>query len=259
MAVALLSTGVLIINIISHLTKKMLESNKKIEALSKAQLDFMNMVMHEAKSPLTSIIGYTEMLNEQKLGPIAETQKEPLAVIKRQSQRILNMINDLLSIARLESGIKLDKKTASISEIAARVIEEMKPLIDTRKMTLIQEFDPSSPPVNVDENKTIEVFTNLLSNAIKFSNEGGKIFFSISPQGKEVMVSIRNEGLGINPIDLPHIFEKFYRASKESVERKGTGLGLALCKSIVETHGGRIWAVSAGIGQGAVFYFTLPL
>jgi signal transduction histidine kinase len=259
-AMGLFFASLLSIYIVSFLLQRMRDKQKQIEVLSKGQLDFMNAVMHEVKSPLTSIMGYAEMLSEQKLGPLSDPQKEPVEVINRQSRRILDMINDLLDLARIESGVfKLDKKPLSLIEVACKVIEEMEPSLDARKLVLVQEFDPAVPAVNVDEGKITEVFTNLLSNAAKFSNIGGKIFFSIAPQGTEVLVSIRDEGLGINPVDLPHIFEKFYRASKESMERKGTGLGLAICKTIVEAHGGKIWAVSAGFGQGAVFYFTLPL
>jgi signal transduction histidine kinase len=260
LALALLLCSILIIYISSYLAERLREKQRQVEELSRAKLDFVNIVMHETKSPLTSIIGYTDLLDSQSLGPITEKQKEPLGVIKRQSQRILAMANDLLSLARIESGMaKIDKKPASLAELTGRVIEEFGPQLEERKISLIQEFDPKLPDVPLDEDKMIEVFTNLFSNAIKFSDNGGKIFLSISPRDKEVLVSIRDEGLGIEPADLLHIFEKFHRGSKESAERKGTGLGLTLVKSIIESHGGKIWAVSAGRGQGAVFYFTLPV
>jgi signal transduction histidine kinase len=181
-------------------------------------------------------------------------------IVRRQSRRILDLVTDLLDLARLESGrANINKKPASLTEIAGRTVEEMRPQFDVKKLSLIQEFDPGTPPVNVDEDKIHHVFTNLLTNAIKFSNEGDKIFISVRPEGKEALVSVRDEGLGIDPRDVPHIFEKFYRASGESAQRKGTGLGLAVCKSIIQAHEGTIWAVSAGVGQGVVFYFTLPL
>jgi len=251
--------AVLLIYIVSYLARHMREKQREIEILSDSKLDFINIVMHEAKSPLTSIMGYTDLLSSQNLGSITESQKEPLEIIKRQSKRILDMVNDLLNLARLESGkTKLEKKPTQLAEIAGHVVEEMRPSIDSKKLALIQEFSPDTPPIKMDEDKIAEVFTNLLSNAIKFSKEGGKIFLSVSYNEREVIFSIRDEGLGIDPIDFPHIFEKFYRASKESAERKGTGLGLALSKSIIEAHGGRMWVVSAGLGMGAVFSFALP-
>jgi len=251
--------SILLIYIVSYLAGRMREKQREIENLSDSKLDFINIVMHETKSPLTSIIGYIDLLINQSLGPANESQKEPLEIIKRQSHRILDMVNDLLNLARLESGkVQLEKKPARLAEIAGSVVEEMRPSIDAKKIVPVQEFAEDIPTINLDENKITEVFTNLLSNAVKFSNQGGRIFLSISHNEREVIFSIRDEGLGIDPRDLPHIFEKFYRASKESSERKGTGLGLALSKSIIKAHGGHMWAVSAGPGMGAVFSFALP-
>ena len=252
---------VLVTYVASYLANQILENQKKIEALSNARVDFINQVVHEIKGPLTSIIGYGELLVREKLGAVADAQREPMAVIERQSRRVLDMVNDLLSLARLESGmVKFDKKPASLAEVAGRAIEELSPLINAQKIQVIQEFDAATPRVVIDEDKIHEVFMNLLTNSLKFCAEGGcRIFVSIGLSGKEVVASVRDEGVGIDPLDLPHIFERFYRASKESSQRKGTGLGLAISKSIVEAHGGRMWAASGGLGKGAVFYFALPI
>lgn len=256
-AMGLLLSSILIIYILAYLSDRLRDKQRQVETLSGAQVEFMNMVMHETKTPLTSILGYTDLLFDKVP---ADYQREPLAVIKRQAQRILNMVNDLLNIARIESGkVKLNKTDIDLREIAEHAMEEVEPLVRTHELTLIKEFEASLPLVKADEDKLHEVFINLLSNAIKFSNKGGKIFISISLVALEMNVAVRDEGLGIEPKDLPHIFDKFYRASKESAERKGTGLGLALCKSVIEAHGGRIWVVSGGPGQGAVFNFALPL
>ncbi len=261
MTFSLFLTGVLMIYLISYLTGKILRSQQQIEDLSNSRVDFINQVVHEIKGPLTSIIGYAQLFVRDKLGSLDEPQKEPMNVIERQSRRVLDMVNDLLSLARLESGMmKFDKKPASLSDVASRVIEELSPLINSQGVQLVQEFDPATPRLVIDEDKIHEVFTNLISNSLKFcSGSGCRIFVSVAPSGKEVLASVRDEGVGIDPGDLPHIFERFYRASKESSARKGTGLGLAICKSIVEAHGGRMWAASGGLGKGAVFYFALPI
>jgi signal transduction histidine kinase len=256
---ALFFTLILTVYIASYLAGKLREKQKEIEALSNAQADFVSMVMHETKSPLTSIIGYSDILISGGLGAVSDKLQEPLNIIKRQSNRILLMVNDLLSLARLESGrTKFEQKPASLAELANHVIEEAGPSLNAKNLKMILEADPKTPAARIDEDKILEVLTNLISNAIKFSGDGGRIFLTITPQGKEIMVSVRDEGIGIKENDLPHIFEKFYRASKEAADRKGTGLGLALSKLIVEAHGGKLWAVSAGPGQGAVFYFTVP-
>ncbi len=259
-SVALLFVGILLVYLSSYLSGKFIEKQNKVEELSSAQANFMNLIMHETKSPLTSIIGYTQALLKESFGKLAEDQKEPLAVIERQSRRILNMTNDLLDLARLESGMaKITKKITSLADVLQRAIEEMKPMQNGKKLDLVQEISPDLPPVPMEEEKIIQVITNLLSNAIKFSKPKGKIFVSTQLLDKRVQISIRDEGMGIDPQDLPHIFEKFYRASKEAAAVRGTGLGLALSKGIVEAHGGRLWAVSGGHDKGAVFHFTLPL
>jgi len=257
--ITLFLTGLLIIYISSFLTNAIRRKEQEVEKMSNEKIDFMNTMIHELKSPLTSVLGYADLMKDRNFGALTETQENFIGIIRKQAQRILDTINDLLTIARMESGrFAIKKAPADIIKVAQDVTEEIKPQLEARKIELVSEFASDIPLLNLDESKIAEVFTNLLSNALKFSNEGGKIFFSISLTGKEVLVSIRDEGIGIEPSDLPHIFEKFYRAGKESAERKGTGLGLALCKLIVEAHGGKIWAVSAGRNQGAVFYFTIP-
>jgi signal transduction histidine kinase len=251
----------LLVFLVSYLADRLREKQLEIERLSNAKIDFMNLVMHETKSPLTSIIGYVDILIKGTLGQATEVQLNPLKVIQRQSYRMLDMINDLLDIARLESGIaKIEKQPTDLLEVIAKVVDEMKPQIDEHKIELIQEPARNLPQIKLDDGKIAEVMTNFLSNAIKFSKPGGKLFISSQIMDSVVEVSVRDEGLGIDQQDLPHIFEKFHRAnSTEAAQVRGTGLGLALSKLIVEAHGGRIWATSGGRGQGAVLHFTLPL
>jgi signal transduction histidine kinase len=257
---SLLLAGLLVTFVTSYLAQRLRDKQQEIEQLNRAQLDFVNTVIHETKSPLTSIIGYTDLIDSGYLGATGEKQREPLTIIKRQSQRILSMINDLLSLARLESGrAKIEKKPVDLAALASRVMEEFQPMMAAKQLTLVTEFDAKTPRLELDEEKIAEVITNLLTNAAKFSNPGEKIIISLAPNNEEVIFSVRDEGLGINAEDLPYIFDRFYRASKESAERKGTGLGLALSRSIIEAHDGRIWAVSAGPDQGAVFSFALPV
>ncbi|MBN2058486.1 MAG: hypothetical protein JW782_06805 [Candidatus Saganbacteria bacterium] len=257
---ALFICCILLIYMTSFLSERFAERQHKIEELSNAKLDFMNQVMHETKSPLTSIIGYTDILLRGNFGELNKEQLPPMGVIQRQSQRILDMVNNLLDIARLESGkTKLETKNLSLSELIGHAIEEMTPQLSSKKLELIQELASDLPLLKLDETKVLEVLINLISNAVKFSNPQGKIFISTQKTGSEVQVAVRDEGLGIEAEDLPNIFEKFHRASKEAAQVRGTGLGLALSKSIVEAHGGRMWAVSSGRNKGAVFYFTLPL
>jgi signal transduction histidine kinase len=258
---ALFVTCLLLISMTSYLARLITEKQKQLEELSNTQIQFLTQVIHETKSPLTSIIGYADIFLRGSFGQISKEQETPLHIIKRQAGRILNMTNNLLDLARIEAGsAEIEKKPVYLSEIIERVIEEMKPQLDEKNLATIQELDPHLSSAPMDEAKIFVVLTNLLSNAVKFSRSSGKIFVSTQLLEKEIQISVRDEGIGIDPEDLPHIFDKFHRAAgKEAAFVRGTGLGLALCKSIVEAHGGRIWAVSGGPDKGAVFYFTLPL
>jgi len=257
---ALFFTSALLIYMASFIAEKFEQRRQQVEKLSKAKADFMNDVMHETKSPLTSIIGYADILLRGNFGEIKKEQLGPMGIIQRQSKRILNMVDNLLDIARLESGkTKIEKKPTSLNETVEHVAEEMKPQLDSAKLELIPELISDLPEILFDESKISEVITNLLSNAIKFSNKGDKIYISTQTSDHKIQVSVRDEGLGIDPDDLPHIFEKFHRATKEAAQVRGTGLGLALSQTIVNMHGGQMWAVSGGRGKGSVFHFTLPL
>jgi signal transduction histidine kinase len=253
-------TSLLLIYAISYLTEKFMEKQKKIEELSNAKMDFINQVIHEAKSPLTSIIGYADIMLKGGLGALPKELETPLAIIKRQSLRILNLSNELLDLARFESeDVAVAKTPVSFTEIIERAVEEMKPQLDEKKLELSLEFCPNPHHIPMDETKIFQVLINLLSNAVKFSNPYGKIIISTEAADKELQFSIRDEGMGIDTEDMPHIFEKFFRGGMEAADVRGTGLGLVLSKSIVEAHGGRMWVASAGQGKGAVFHFTLPL
>jgi signal transduction histidine kinase len=245
---------------LSYLSEKFREKQKQVEQLFAEKTDFMNDVAHELRSPLTSIKEYTSLFLEGLLGEIPQNQKDALEVIRRQSRRMTDMVTDLLDLARIESGLaRFALKEAYLPQIIENVVTEMMPQFDLNKIILLQDLKANLPPVKVDEAELLEVFINLFSNAVKFSKEGGKITLSAKKSAEGILVSIKDEGQGISSEDLPHIFEKFYRAKRESTAQKGTGLGLALCKSILERHGGHIWAESEGLGKGATFYFTLPL
>jgi signal transduction histidine kinase len=235
-------------------------AQKKLDELAAYRLKLADLVVHEVKSPLASIIGYANLINTQKLGPLDDLQKEPLAIIERQSQRILNIVQDYLDITRLETGLKLEKKPADLAVIAAGAIERAAPQLAAKHLTVVKEFDAKTLSIRINEDKIAVVFANLLSNAAKFSNDGGRVVVAIAHEKKRALVSVKDEGLQIAPADLPHVFDKFFNPNQASAAHKETGMGLALCKLIVEKgHGGKLWAASAGAGQGTVFYFALPL
>jgi signal transduction histidine kinase len=244
---------------VSYLADKFREKQREIEEMSSEKIDFMNNVAHELRSPLTSIKEYTSLFLEGFMGSMAQNQREPLEIIDRQAKRMINMISDLLDIARIESGNSgFEKNEVNITQIIENSITEMMPQFNLKHIILLKEIENNLPIIKIDETKILEVMINLFSNAIKFSNEGGKIIISAKKSDEGMTVSIKDEGYGIESHDLPHIFEKFYRAKKENSHLKGTGLGLALCKSIIDRHNGKILVESGGLGKGSTFHFTLP-
>ena len=259
-AVSIFLFSCLMIYMVSYLADKFKEKQREIEQISAEKTDFMNNVAHELRSPLTSIKEYTSLFLEGLMGQVEEKQREPLLTIDRQAKRMIGMISDLLDIARIESGTSgFEKKETNLTQVIENAITEMMPQFNLKHIVLLQEMAINLPLVKIDENKILEVLINLFANAVKFSREGGKILITVKKISEGIIVSVKDEGNGIDTQDLSHIFEKFYRAQKENSIQKGTGLGLALCKSIIERHGGRIWAESEGIGKGATFHFTLPL
>ncbi len=258
--------GVLIVYLSSYLSNRVREKTSQIEELFSSRLDFMNMAVHELRSPLTSIKEYVSLLVEGLLGALNPREKETLESISRQVIRLNKLINELLDVARLDSGkARFERAPCSIAEPIEAAVRDLDPQLSLKGLIVLKSHSSNLPQVKMDKEKILEVVLNLLGNAIKFSPHGGKIVICAdlikggAGAGNEIRVSIKDEGNGILPEDVPHIFQKFYRARHEDPRYKGTGLGLAISKGIIERHDGKIWAESKGLGQGATFYFTLPL
>jgi signal transduction histidine kinase len=258
-AISIFFISCLMAYLASYLTDRLRDKQKEIEELSASRLDFMNMVVHELRTPLTTIKEYLSLCTEGALGVINEKQKEVLGILTRQSDRLTALTGDLLNLARIDSGIgKFEKRTFSLANLADEALVELAPQTTEKKIQVVKLYAADLPPVLADHDKMLEVMINLLANSLKFSNDGGKLYLSIGSEPGRIKVSIRDEGRGISPDDLPNIFRKFYRSAQTDSKFKGTGLGLSIARSIIERHGGQIWADSPGLGQGATFTFTLP-
>ncbi len=221
--------------------------------------DFVSMVSHELRTPLTSILGFSSYLLTGKLGSLTEEQRTALESMHRQSTRLKAIIADFLDISRIESGsIEMGREHVDIAEIARRVIEELRPTWQEKRLRVaVDESTATNARAIGDEQRLAQVFTNLLGNAIKFT-ERGEIVVRLFRAGRELIVEVRDTGIGIPEDELPRVFDRFYQVEKV-VTRKtgGTGLGLAIVKNIVEAHSGRITANSE-FGNGTVFRITLP-
>lgn len=232
------------------------EQNERLKGLDRMKSEFLSTAAHELRTPLTSILGFSEILLKRKLDE--ERRNRFLKIINEESVGLANLINDLLDVSRIESGegFKIKKAPIELREIIRENVNLFKSQTD--KHTFEVNIPSSLSDVKGDKDKISNVMENLLANALKFSPQGGKVTVSAGKTKGKVTISVTDEGMGIPKKDLPHLFEKFYRAENASSQAiKGTGLGLSIAKYIIDSHAGEIWAESK-LGEGSTFSFTLP-
>jgi PAS domain S-box-containing protein len=218
---------------------------------------FVSAVTHELRTPLTSISGYTDLALSDKSRPLNKEVRNDLEVIKRNTDRLISITDDLLDIRRIESGkLKLNISSLNLKEIIDHCSIEIKPFLKEKQELHIQVPDVL-PPIQGDQVRLSQVLLNLLSNAAKFTPEGGNIKLSVKDEEGMVKIQVSDTGIGIRNEDLKHVFEPFADIQKPTYI-KGTGLGLSVAKGLVNAHGGQIYATSDGEGKGATFTFTLP-
>lgn len=227
--------------------------------LDRMKTDLISFVAHELNNPLSTIVGWASLCRRRLRGGQYEQTEHPLEIIERQARRTERLVQDFLNLARLEAGRPLDfqfEPITNLAEIVQQVIELEPRRRDDHRFVV--DIPTDLPPVYADRNKLEEVLTNLISNAVKYSPDGGTIRVSAEPDGEWVRVSVSDEGVGIPPEHLRNLFEKFHRVPGEERARvPGTGIGLYLCRQLVEGHGGRIW-VDSQPGRGTTVHFTLP-
>ncbi len=228
--------------------------------LEEMKSQFLATVSHDLRTPLASIMGFTEMLVEGSPGPLTEIQDEFLGIVFENSQRLMALVNDLLDISKLEVGrTSLVVKTIELPRLIAGVIDEMSPLTYRKNISLEVDCAETLPPTQGDQRRLEQVLNNLLSNAVKFTPEGGRVEVKAELEGEQLVVTVRDTGLGIPPDDLPHLFQPFHRGGNVTEQAiEGTGLGLSIAKALVEAHGGDM-GVESELGKGSTFWFTLPV
>jgi signal transduction histidine kinase len=218
---------------------------------------FISAVTHELRTPLVSVKGYVDLALEESES-IPEEVKSELQVAKRNTDRLLSLVNDLLDLSRMQSGKhQLDLQSMDFKQLIDHCAAEIQPFINEKKQSLSLEVPAGPLPVQGDPVRLSQVLANLLSNASKFSPEGGGITVSVKDDADTIQVQVSDNGMGIRKEDLKRVFEPFAAIEKPTYV-KGTGLGLSVSKGLVEAHGGKIWAESPGEGKGVTFTFTLP-
>ncbi len=261
---------------LKHIEAELRHSKEIAEAASKAKSTFLASVSHELRTPLNSIIGFSELLQEQYLGPLTEKQNKYINNILESGRHLLSLINDILDISKIEAD-KMDLQVSefSIKELLIRSLELISAKAYRHSITISHFMDERIPnAIKADERKIKQVIFNLLSNAAKFTQDRGNIHiearlvkgsdipvkvFKGRTEEEFLLISVQDTGIGIAKKDIKNIFEAFYQINKRySRKISGSGLGLSLSRSLINLHGGQIWAESEGEGKGSKFSFILP-
>jgi len=219
--------------------------------------EFTSVVSHELRTPLTSIRGSLGLLASGALGPVPANGQRMLDIAVSNTDRLVRLINDILDMERIESGsMAMERRRVEVRGLVRSATEQMEAMASGAAVHI--HLDLTDAEVWADPDRGMQTLTNLLSNAIKFTDPGRSILVGAERRGEEVLFSVRDQGRGIPADRLDVIFERFQQVdSSDAREKGGTGLGLPICRSIVEQHGGRIW-VESTVGVGSTFYFTLP-
>jgi signal transduction histidine kinase len=240
--------------------RELADKSRQLEVASTHKSEFLAGMSHELRTPLNAVVGFSQILREKMYGPLNEKQEEYVDDILSSANHLLSLINDILDLSKVEAGqVELEVATFSLREALERGIVVVRERASKNGVVVELNLDPSVDLVEGDERRIRQVVFNLLSNAVKFTPNGGRIDVSAARVDGEVRVAVTDTGLGIAPEDRERIFEEFQQAQTVNGERpEGTGLGLALSRTLVELHGGRLW-VDSDVGKGSTFTFTLPL
>ena len=230
----------------------------EIKKLEKMRSEFVANVSHELRTPLTSIQGFVETLKDGAINDPGKAQYF-LEIIEKQSNRLNNLIEDILQLSKIESQeIIMNLQSINLRDLIDKTISEFKKKIEQKNHKIKINISPQLPLIKADPEQIEVVFRNLLDNAIKYTPNGGEIYISAFEKAENIYIEVADNGIGISAEHLPRIFERFYRADKDrSRKLGGTGLGLAIVKHIVQAHGGTI-GVESKPGKGSKFFFTLP-
>jgi signal transduction histidine kinase len=229
---------------------------EQLERLNRAKSEFVSIVSHEFRTPLTGIQGFSEMMRDEQLS--LEEMREYAGDINKDSQRLNRMIDEMLDLDRMESGrMTIHPERMDLNAVLVEAVNRVQP--NAPNHTLSLDLQPDLPAIHADRDRLTQVASNLLNNAVKYSPTGGRITVKSRAEGDAVRIEVRDEGLGIPPEALETIFERYSRVDSQATKDiPGTGLGLPIVRQIVQLHGGKVWAESE-LGRGSVFHVSLPL
>jgi len=240
-------------------TRELELRNRDVERANQLKSEFLASMSHELRTPLHTVIGFAELLAEELEGPLTEKQKRFIGHIHKDSMHLLELINDILDLSKIEAGrLKIHREALDVAAAVEEAISSIRPGAEAKSIAVMVAVPPF-PPVMADRVRLKQILYNLLSNAVKFTPELGTIRVEAELQDEFVEIAVTDSGIGIPADQLEAVFDKFYQvgATTKGV-REGTGLGLAITKALIEEHGGRIW-VNSELGQGSRFTFTIAI
>lgn len=233
-------------------------SKSILEELNRLKNEFMSNISHEMRTPLASIIGFSETIDADKQMPI-EMREEFNKIILKEGKRLARLINDVLNITKLEGGeIKLEKKKIDVIKLIENVVDELKPAILAKELNLTVDLPKEETILILDEEKIYQILVELINNSVKFTPKGGRITIIAQTLYKEFEIIITDTGIGIPQNDINKIFLKFFRSDNNESDTEGAGLGLVFVKQIVDLHKGFI-SVQSDVNKGTSFTIKLPL
>jgi signal transduction histidine kinase/DNA-binding response OmpR family regulator len=235
----------------------MLHAKEQAERTSQFKDQFLSTMSHELRTPLNAVLGFSDLLADERYGPLTEKQRRYINHIHTGGKHLLSLISDILDLSKIEAGrMELALESLSVQSAFAEVLSVMHPLADKKFQVLSANVEPGLA-LRADSTRFKQVLMNLLGNAVKFTPNGGRIELAARPIGGGIRVEVRDNGPGIPPAEQQRIFEAFYRLRESGKKSEGTGLGLAITQRLVELHGGQL-GLDSQLGQGSCFHFTLP-
>ena len=244
---------------LKKMTKDLKKAADKAEEADRIKSAFLAAMSHELRTPLNSIIGFTGIILQELIGPLNEEQSKQLNMVKNSSRHLLNLINDVLDISKIEAGqLEVHKERFEFPQSIEKVMQSVKPLADAKNLDVILSIAPEISEIVSDQRRVEQILINLLNNAIKFTDKG-QIKTECSIHENRLITTVTDTGIGIKEEDLAKLFKEFQQIDTGLNRRhEGTGLGLSISKKLVELLGGRIW-VESELGRGSAFSFSLPL
>jgi two-component system NtrC family sensor kinase len=226
-----------------------------LKELDRLKSDFIHTVSHDLRSPLTAILGYTELV--ERTGPLTPNQQEFLRRLQGSIQHITSLVNDLLDLGRLEAGFDTRREVVHLESVLKYSLDMFETQAKKKNITLEATIAKDLKGLRANPIRIRQMLDNLVGNAIKYTPPNGHVRINMSMQDQQIILKIDDTGPGIPADEQGRVFEKFFRATNAADHAEGSGLGLAIVKSIVESHQGRVWVESI-VGQGSSFTVLLP-